>query len=166
MVRMKVWLGIGVGAATAIVAVGAFGVAVGAAARALPNRAGAVTRGHFKTPSGNIFCGYFHEQGRAGVDCVIRSSYKPPLPRRGAKCSRDYWVSLDATGRVETEGSVCPGEDDPEGPFIGAEHAWILNYGKTWSGGGLQCSSALTGLTCRNKSGHGFFLSRERWRRF
>ncbi len=128
--------------------------------------AGALTRGHFKTPSGNIFCGYFSGKPGAGVECVIKSAYRPPLPRRGPGCSRSYWISLGATGRVRTGGSVCPGEDDPEGPFIGVEQAWVLSYGKTWSGGGLRCTSAITGLTCRNKSGHGFFLSRAHWRAF
>jgi hypothetical protein len=42
----------------------------------------------------------------------------------------------------------------------------VLGYGKTWSGGGLRCTSAFKGLTCRNKSGHGFFLSRAHWRSF
>jgi len=42
--------------------------------------------------------------------------------------------------------------------------ARVLDYGTTWSGGGVRCTSAATGLTCRNRSGHGFFLSRERWR--
>jgi Family of unknown function (DUF6636) len=42
----------------------------------------------------------------------------------------------------------------------------VLGYGTTWSGGGLRCTSAVNGLICRNKSGHGFFLSRERWRAF
>ena len=39
--------------------------------------------------------------------------------------------------------------------------ARVLAYGTTWAGGGLRCTSAETGLTCRNRSGHGFFLSRE-----
>ncbi len=44
--------------------------------------------------------------------------------------------------------------------------ARVLAYGTTWAGGGLRCASAETGLTCRNRDGHGFFLSRERWRAF
>jgi hypothetical protein len=39
-------------------------------------------------------------------------------------------------------------------------------YGAKWSGGGVRCASAFNGLTCRNTSGRGFFLSRERWRSF
>ena len=37
----------------------------------------------------------------------------------------------------------------------------MLGYGATWGGGGLRCTSATTGLTCRNQDGHGFFVSRE-----
>jgi hypothetical protein len=150
-------------------------VAVGAAAAASPDRGGGasalipaavvMTRGHFKTPSGNIFCAYFRNAG-AVVECVMRSEYEPLLPRRRPGCSRSYWIELSATGRLRTGGSVCPGEPDPEGPFIGAEQAWVLGYGKTWSGGGVRCTSAMSGLTCRNKSGHGCFLSREHWRAF
>jgi hypothetical protein len=42
----------------------------------------------------------------------------------------------------------------------------VLGHGKTWSGNGLRCTSAVKGLTCRNKSGHDFFLSRAHWRAF
>jgi hypothetical protein len=121
---------------------------------------------HFETPSGNIFCAYSFGQGSSLVGCVIKSGWNPPLPRRGQGCSRSYWVDLFTTGRVRPGGSVCAGEDDPEGPYIGIENAWVLSYGRTWSGGGIRCTSAVTGLTCRNKSNHGFFLSRERWRKF
>jgi hypothetical protein len=58
----------------------------------------------------------------------------------------------------------CAG--DP-GPFVGEHSAPVLGYGKTWKqSDGLHCTSAFKGLTCRNKSGHGFFLSRAHWRKF
>jgi hypothetical protein len=41
-----------------------------------------------------------------------------------------------------------------------------LAYGTTWHWHGFGCSSQKSGLTCRNPAGHGFFLSRERQRRF
>jgi Family of unknown function (DUF6636) len=139
-------------------------VTKGKAAPATGSRA--TKSGYFKTPSGNILCGFAHSTSRAYVGCVVKSGLNPPLPRRGAKCTRAIVVSLNVTGRVHTEGSTCPGEDEIETPFVGANVARILAYGKSWSGGGLRCSSAVTGLTCRNRSGHGFFLSRERWRSF
>ena len=40
----------------------------------------------------------------------------------------------------------------------------VLAYGKTWSSGPFTCSMARTGLTCRSRSGHGLFVSRQSWR--
>jgi hypothetical protein len=127
---------------------------------------GALTTGYFKTPSGNIVC--FHSPGpkdlpQAIVVCGIKSGLKPAPPRRPCKeggYAGDR-VELFATGRAHVP--ACAG--DP-GPFVGIGRAKVLGYGKAWSGGGLRCKSAFTGLTCRNKSGHGFFLSRAHWRPF
>jgi hypothetical protein len=115
---------------------------------------------YFKTPSGNIVC----LQQTSRVFCGIRTGLRPPPPRR--RCSTGGWVDdrviLNATGRTQVP--TCWG--DP-GPFAGlVVGARVLGYGKTWSGRGLSCTSRFSGLTCRNRSGHGFFLSRSRWRRF
>jgi len=128
--------------------------------------------GYFKTPSGNIQCDYgYGGSARAYVRCGIRSGLKPAPPSRGPQCFQAPWVSLGATGRSDLGPSTCPGEDAPDaGPFAGGQPGGppvsALAYGKTWSGGRLRCTSALAGLTCRNRSGHGFFLSREHWRAF
>ena len=57
-------------------------------------------------------------------------------------------------------GPTCAGDTvyDPRAP--------VLAYGSTWSLAGLSCASRATGLTCRNRDGHGFFLSRASWRVF
>jgi hypothetical protein len=122
--------------------------------------------GFLKTPSGNILCDYVRDQRGARVDCVVQSGLKPPGPRRHAGCTRDIVVALEETRPVDTWGSECPGEDAQETPYVGGSIAWILGYGESLSVGGVRCASAMTGLTCRNKSGHGFFLSREKWRSF
>jgi hypothetical protein len=126
---------------------------------------GASKSGYFKTPSGNIVCSYFLGS-KASVACGIKSGLKPKPPYTAAcKAARlDYnadRIGLGATGRAQPV--ACSGD---AGPFIGESSARVLGYGKTWSGGGLHCTSAFTGLTCRNKSGNGFFLSREHWRPF
>jgi hypothetical protein len=123
--------------------------------------------GAFKTPSANIVCEYFIQIGsrasESSVGCVIKSGLKPAPPRR--PCQEGGYagdrVYLGVTGRVQVPS--CAG--DP-GPYVSVSTARVLGYGKTWSGGGFRCTSAEAGLTCRNKSGHGFFLSRERWRAF
>ena len=58
---------------------------------------------------------------------------------------------------------MCAG--DP-GPFLVESKARVLAYGRSWHAGGITCTSRRTGLTCRNRDGHGFFVSRERWRLF
>ena len=125
-----------------------------------------MTNGYFKTPSGNIVC--FHSPGprdlpRAFLGCGIKSGLKPAPPRR--TCQEGGYagdrVELLATGPVSVPS--CAG--DP-GALVGKGVARVLGYGKTWSGGGISCTSAVAGLTCRNKSSHGFFLSRAHWRSF
>ncbi len=122
--------------------------------------------GFFKTPSGNIVCQYLVGPSvafGAVVACAIKSGLKPALPRRA--CDIGSYASdrliLDARGPV----GAPPCASDPSA-LVGESRASVLGYGETWSGGGIRCASALTGLTCRNKSGRGFFLSREHWRRF
>jgi len=127
---------------------------------------GSVKLGYFKTPSGNIVC--LHSGGPADrpeafVACGIKSGLKPAPPRR--TCSEGGYagdrVYLNETGRTV----VPPCAGDP-GALVGESEARVLGYGRSWTGGGLRCTSAMAGLTCRNKSGHGFFLSRAHWRAF
>ena len=42
----------------------------------------------------------------------------------------------------------------------------VLRYGRSIGWPGIRCASRRRGLTCRNLSSHGFFLSRERQRIF
>ena len=128
--------------------------------------AGKYTYGFFETPSGNILCGYAHDKAQANIGCVVKSGLRPQPPPRRPGCSPAITVALQATGRAFTTDGECPGEDAPETPYVGSGSAKVLAYGATWSGGGLRCTSDAVGLTCRNTSGHGFFLSRERWRAF
>jgi hypothetical protein len=122
--------------------------------------------GAFKTPSGNIVCGYtIGRDGTASMECGIKSGLKPPPKRIHCEAGdpNDKRVSLRATGRAAPV--LCAGDPGPLLPQIDAR-ARVLAYGTTIRFGGIRCSSAITGLTCRNRSGHGFFLSRERWRMF
>lgn len=128
--------------------------------------AGTVKFGYFKTPSANIVC--LHSGGPvdrpvAVVVCGIKSGLKPAPPRH--TCTEGGYagdrVYLNETGRTV----VPPCAGDP-GALVGEPQARVLGYGESWTGGGLRCTSAMAGLTCRNKSGHGFFLSRDRWRTF
>ena len=110
----------------------------------------------FRTPSGNIGCGYGSaEQGSpAFLRCDIRSGLQPK-PARPHGCDLDYGDSyeLKKAGRPSV---LCHGDTvfDPR--------ARVLAYGTSWARDGFRCTSRTAGLRCANQSGHGFFLSRER----
>lgn len=42
----------------------------------------------------------------------------------------------------------------------------VLRYGRSLARYGMRCRSQRRGLTCSNRGGHGFFLSRELQRTF
>lgn len=115
----------------------------------------------FRTPSGNIGCAYssaFAGQP-AYLRCDIRSGLHHPTPGRPARCDLDYGdsVGLRRSGRASL---VCHGDT------VFSPHARVLAYGTSWRRDGFTCRSQAAGLRCSNLSGHGFFLSRERWSTF
>jgi hypothetical protein len=124
--------------------------------------------GYLKTPSNNIACVYWLGTAPPSIRCRIASGLVPEPRTDRAGCPRTDDVVLRTTGRPTIGGrSICRGEDEGDaGPLAALPVARVLAYGKTWAGEGLRCTSAETGLTCRNRDGHGFFLSRERWRAF
>jgi hypothetical protein len=114
--------------------------------------------GYFETPSRNIGCGWFSGLG-GSLRCEIRSGLRP-LPRRPGSCELDwgYGISIGRTGRADV---LCAGDTVRRSGRVP-----ILGYGRTWRRGGFVCVSRAIGLRCTNVTGHGFFLSRERWRIF
>jgi len=125
------------------------------AALALPAVAAATEIVPFRTPSGNIECMYAAIDGKAWVRCDIRSGLVP-VPR--GRCELD-WTGL-SVGRTGRGTPTCAGDTTHDA------HARVIPYGKSFRRGGFVCASAVTGLTCKNRGGHGFFLSRQRWRVF
>jgi hypothetical protein len=109
----------------------------------------------FRTPSRIIGCTYSPaESGRkAFLRCDIRRGLRP---KPSGKC-RLARAGLGMTVRGKAH-PVCAGDTgyNPLSP--------ILRYGHRWKHGGFTCHSRRKGLTCSNRAGHGFFLSRKRWR--
>jgi hypothetical protein len=107
----------------------------------------------FRLPSGNIGCVYA-AQG-ASLRCDILSGLRPQ-PR--GRCELDWTgLTITATGRARPQ---CAGDTAVD------RRSRVIAYGRTWRRNGIVCQSATTGLTCRNRSARGFFLSRARWRVF
>jgi hypothetical protein len=113
----------------------------------------------FKMPSGNIGCAYSWFSGEsAQLRCDILSGLVPRPPRpKGCDLDWGYGYEMKSTGRAQ---SFCAGDTalDPR--------ARVLANGQTWKSGGFTCVSRATGLTCTNRSGRGFTLSRARSRTF
>ncbi len=111
----------------------------------------------FRMPSANIGCIFSSEPGDGGpyLRCDILSGLKPQ-PKRA--CDLDLTgFALTLRGRATV---VCAGDTAVN------RRAKVIRYGSKWSRGGFSCLSRRTGLRCRNRSGHGFVLSRAHSYRF
>ena len=128
----------------------AAGLAVG-----LCSTAASAEEAYFRTPSKNISCAYSDDDGKPEVRCDIRS-FTPTSGSRPADCELD-WGDAFAIGARDAVGSIiCHGDT------VISDQAKTLGYGNVWKGNGITCMSQETGLTCTNRKGHGFSLSRKK----
>jgi hypothetical protein len=120
-------------------------LALAALGLALAPAASFATIRAFRSPSGAIGCIYYRDpHTKAFVRCDVEGA--------GDKAWR-----LRKHGhakRIHATDSAL----DPRAP--------VLAYGKTRSFGTMHCTSRMTGMTCKNRDGHGFRLSREKQRTF
>ena len=114
----------------------------------------------FRSPSGNIVCGYRDVEGDQAVRCDIinRTNTKPLLPMP-ADCDAD-WGNMFVVGRTGPATLECAGDlaADPGSPPLAYENV-LKQYG-------ITCMSQKAGLTCMNGEGHGFLLSKARQQLF
>jgi hypothetical protein len=110
----------------------------------------------FVTPSGNIRCAAWRSGGKWSMRCDVYEHFwtAPPgsCPDFG-----DYGSFLGMSKRGWPE-FICASD------AIDATNT--LYYGQKWRAGPFKCKSRSSGLKCRNKKGHGWFLSRETYRTF
>ena len=116
----------------------------------------------FKSPSGNINCQLAQFSGsRPYADCVVRFDSWPRLPPKPRSCEWD-WVAADIAlvGQRVFLGD-CRSDAGPLCPTVGT--CFTLAYGRSLTLGGIRCTSARTGVTCRRLTGRrqGFRISRE-----
>jgi uncharacterized protein DUF6636 len=113
------------------------------------------------TPSGNISC--FYVPTPAHLLCGIRSAAYVRRVQDDciARAGLD-WHGWELYARRRTM-PVCAGgilyNSNRNVPVFKT-----LPYGRTWRFAAFTCTSRRTGLTCTTGTGHGIFLSRERWR--
>ena len=99
----------------------------------------------FRSPSGRIGCAFYSD---AETPRQVRCDWDG---------GGDHAVTLNEAGK----GRRIRITDTVRNPT-----ARVLAYGRTTSFGRLRCTSRRTGMTCRNRAGHGFTVSVERQRVF
>lgn len=109
---------------------------------------------HFKSPSGNIGC----IGDRTEVRCDIRQSSATPPPRPKT-CRFDWGTAYVITPKAKRGRGLCA--SDTTLPTPGDRSIRAIAYGTSIRFGPLKCTSRRTGMTCRNRLGHGFRLSRQ-----
>jgi hypothetical protein len=140
----------------------AFASILAAAAFAVPS-ASALQLPGFRSPTGNIRC--FVLAGHSGdLLCTIAAAdYAKTLQARcidGGAGVDWHGFTLGATRKAALN---CSGgiQYDPATDRLPTAR---LAYGSKWRSGDFSCTSALTGVTCRNHRGSGLFVSRASWR--
>jgi uncharacterized protein DUF6636 len=110
----------------------------------------------FRMPSKNIACSYIGDRSFGGpfLRCDVLSGLRP---RPNGRCQEGDWVSINLKPRSKARPS-CASDT------VYSPRAPILAYGRKWVVGGFTCYSKQVGLSCSNRKGHGFFLSRQSWR--
>ncbi|MGL9620586.1 hypothetical protein QRQ56_21420 [Bradyrhizobium sp. U531] len=105
----------------------------------------------FLTPSKNIVCQFYTDNGQGVLRCDIMNMES--RPRRPADCELDYGHAFEMSAKGNA-GRICAGDTvmDPSLP--------VLAYGEIWQRGGFTCRSEQTGLTCFNAMQRGFSLAR------
>jgi hypothetical protein len=99
----------------------------------------------FRSPTGRIGCAF--ESG-GGLKPIVRCEW-------AGSNDRAVWVGV--RGRAHR----LKISDTVRNP-----NAKVLHYGHSRRFHGIKCTSRRTGMTCRNRSGHGFTVSVQRRRFF
>lgn len=109
---------------------------------------------HFTSPSGNVGC--ILDSTYLRCDIAKRNWAVPPRP---ADCELDYGQGIALTPG-EPAVFVCAGDTTLGG-------ADVLAYGRSITRGALSCTSAESGISCRDTgTGRGFSLSRQVYQLF
>lgn len=113
-------------------------------------------RSTFASPTGNITCAVAAWGATCDVARMSWSLTTADLASCGEAALAGMSVSVDGTVGFDCRTDVLV--PDPQR---------VLAYGQSVTVGPLTCSSASTGTTCRDRrNGHGFFVSREGYRRY
>lgn len=136
----------------------------------------------FTTPSGRIFCSMNpvgKKSPRTFVTCeIVGQTWTLPKPKR---CAMDYDLGFELY-RKKVSHRVCAGDSIIGTTEVGGPStSWLrrdrgvvvrttgfraagLRYGYSMRVGDTTCTSSTKGVTFRNTTGHGFFMSKRSYR--
>lgn len=135
--------------------------------------AGSATRlPGFHSPSGNIKCLFIPATrdtgyGRAPAALLCQIAHADYASKLQARCMgpsgggvdwHGFLLTAAGKGGVNCSGGILYNPDTQRPSYV------TLPYGRSWRQGVFTCSSRSTGVTCRNRAGHGVFVSRQTWR--
>jgi hypothetical protein len=130
----------------------ALGICASAGAGVLPG---------FHSPTGNIKC-YYNPHGLSsrGFAPLLRcglahADYSTQLQSR---CSAGDWHGFDLTATGRPLLNCAGGASGDRVAYT------TLAYGRSWQRGPFTCTSRITGVICRSRTGHGVFISRQAYR--
>lgn len=126
----------------------------------------------FRSPSGNIACLYAPaSRDNTGhllpshILCSVRQAiYGKRLQTQcmgptGAGVDWHGWgLRQTGKGQITCSGGILYNPDTDHPRYV------TLPYGKGWRKGAFTCFSRVAGVTCKNREGHGLFISRQAWR--
>ncbi|HEX8906675.1 MAG TPA: DUF6636 domain-containing protein, partial [Longimicrobiaceae bacterium] len=105
----------------------------------------------------NIACGAYQLENGWELRCdVSRRSWNVVPTDPDCEGDSGDALGLHATGAAY---AICHGDT-----YLGDGR--VLGYGSTWRRGPFTCLVEASGVTCRNRQGHGFTVSRQRYRYF
>ncbi|MBB4258373.1 MULTISPECIES: DUF6636 domain-containing protein [unclassified Bradyrhizobium] len=111
----------------------------------------------FLTPSKNIACQFFTDNGQGVLRCDLMNIES--RPHRPADCELDYGHAFEMSAKGAA-GRICAGDTVMDASLP------VLAYGEVWQREGFTCRSEQTGLTCFNEMQRGFSLARAEQRLF
>jgi len=111
----------------------------------------------FKTPSGNIHCQLQALQNGDKATPYLRCDIlriQGPLPPKPRNCDGEWGQAFSISQDAQRAQTMCYTDT------VIDDRMQTLPYSSTWQHAGFNCISTPSGVTCTNRSGHGFGLSR------
>lgn len=108
----------------------------------------------FQSPTGNVHCFISTTAGEPHfATCELRD-YTGKVPTRPSDCDLDWVPEATVFGNGKVFVFGCQGDTNVNPSNM------KLAYGKSIKAGEFTCTSAVTGMTCKVKSGRGFVVSK------